>query len=301
MISIDLGSNTFRCIEYDCTVKTFTKDFERIVKTAEGMYKSGRIGEKAIGRILKAIREADLFYNFKTHTVRAVTTAAMRMAENSTEVLQQIEKESGVKFELIDAKQEAAFALKAVSSRLVQLGMDRDSYVLVDIGGGSTEVIFVYGKEVYSRSFPLGIVSVAGQCSTHEEIETLLEQLLKPVRDFIEEQYRRYQRPQIFVNTAGTPTTIAAFLQGMTYDTYDASKINGYILSLSGCRHALKELTAMDENRRAEFVGVGREVLIIAGILIVQKFYDLLDFDEAIVIDDGVREGVAIDYCENRE
>jgi exopolyphosphatase/guanosine-5'-triphosphate,3'-diphosphate pyrophosphatase len=301
MISIDLGSNTFRCIEYDCTTKTFKKDFEKIVKTADGMHESGRIDEKALKRILSAIHDANLLYDFKKHTVKAVTTAAMRMAENSAQALRQIKEEGGLEFEIIDADQEAAFTLKAVDHRLKRLALEGESYVLVDIGGGSTEVIFVYGEVVQSQSFPLGIVGVAQQCGSADEIHALLKQLSVPVDSFIETCYRRYGKPQSFVYTAGTPTTIAAFLQGMTYKTYDASKINGYRLGRAGCRYALEKLMAMPEGKRAEYVGVGRETLIIAGIVIVQMFYGLLGFDEAVVIDDGVREGVAIDYCEKLE
>ncbi len=297
MVSIDLGSNTFRCIAYDCENKRFGKAFERIVKTADALHQSGRISEQALERVLHAIEDADQLYDFKTANVKAVTTAAMRMAENSDEVLQQFKERSGIAFEIIDADKEAEFTLKAVRYRMNALGIKNDSFVLLDIGGGSTEVIFSHNGRMQSKSFPVGIVTVAQQCETPDEVRQMLKELLIPVGNYVQTYYRETGKPQTFVTTAGTPTTMAAFLQGMTYDTYDVSKINGYRLTLTECQTALEELLALDDQNRAVFVGVGKETLIVAGVVIVQMFYELLGFDKSIVVDDGVREGVAIDYC----
>ena len=136
MISIDLGSNTFRCIAYDCVDHTFGDDFERIVKTADRMHESGRISDEAVERVLNAIKDADGLFDFKADNVKAVTTAAMRMAENSSEVLQRLRVEGGVDFEVIDADREAYFSVTAVKHRLDQLNITSDSFVLIDIGGG---------------------------------------------------------------------------------------------------------------------------------------------------------------------
>jgi exopolyphosphatase/guanosine-5'-triphosphate,3'-diphosphate pyrophosphatase len=297
MISIDLGSNTFRCIEYDCETGTFGRDFERIVKTADGMHETGRISEPAIARIVAALKEADRIYGFEKQKVRAVTTAAMRMAENSEEVLRRIGKEGGVAFEVIDAKQEADFSLLAVAHRLKALKIPSDSFVLIDIGGGSSEVIFNQHGTVRSRSFPLGIVTVAQQCDGPGEVRSYLHNALQPVREYANEYYEQHGRPELLVATAGTPTTMAAFLQGMTYENYDVGRINGFTLGAEDCQKALEGLMALDDAERIRYVGAGRETLIVAGVVIVQMFYELLGFEEAIVIDDGVREGVAISYC----
>jgi exopolyphosphatase/guanosine-5'-triphosphate,3'-diphosphate pyrophosphatase len=98
------------------------------------------------------------------------------------------------------------------------------------------------------------------------------------------------------VLTAGTPTTIAAYLNGMDYESYNPKKINGYILSLGDCYRVHDDLLAMDEASRTRYVGVGRENLIIAGILMVTSIYDVLHAQEAIIIDDGLREGIALEY-----
>lgn len=296
-MAVDLGSNTCRAIEYDCATRSFGRECDRIVKTADNMHKTGRISEGAIERVVTALKEADALFGLRNVTVRAVTTAAMRMASNREEALEQIEAETGVRFEVIDADREAYYTLLAVRARLSMLAIPDDSLAMIDVGGGSTELIFYRDGKRVSESFPIGIVTVAQQCATPGEVRLLLNTLMRPVKAFAERYAAAEGSVETFVATAGTPTTMAAYLQGMTYETYNASAINGYRLSRADCDKALRELLAMDETTRARVVGVGRETLIVAGVVIVQAFYDVLGFDEAVVIDDGVREGVAIDYC----
>lgn len=299
MITIDLGSNSFRCIEYDCATKRFGRSFERIVKTADKMHETGLISEDAVTRVVTALKEADEALGLKDTPVKAVTTQAMRMASNAEEALAHIREETGVVFEIIDADDEAYYTLIAVEERLRSLQIESGHFVLIDVGGGSTEIIFSNNGTMESRSFPIGIVTTAQICDEHRDIHHYLDEQFRDLVRYISDYYAQAGRPDAFVATAGTPTTMAAYLLGINYQNYDVDKINGYRLSLEGTQQALDGLMAMSEEKRAEIVGVGRESLILAGIVIVQKLYGVLGFDEAVVIDDGVREGVAIDYCRN--
>lgn len=298
VVAIDLGSNTCRAIEYDCERRVFLRECERIVKTADRMHETGRIDDAAVTRVIDALREADALFNLKVTPYHAVTTAAMRMAKNSTEVLRKIEAKTGIVFEIIDADKEAFYTLTAVRARLKSLQLPSDSLCMIDIGGGSTEVIFYQDGRRVSESFPVGIVTIAQQCSTPEDVRRIVGKKLEAVGRFASDYMEKYGRPETFVTTAGTPTTIAAFLQGMTYDSYDPERINGFVLGKADCETALRELLKLDEQTRSLYVGVGRETLIAAGIVIVEMFYELLGYDTSVVIDDGVREGVAIAYCD---
>lgn len=297
VVAIDLGSNTCRAIEYDCVSGRFGRECERIVKTADRMHETGLISDEAVERIIAALKEADALFDLANRRCRAVTTAAMRMASNRAEVLERIETITGIRFEVIDADAEAAYTLQAVRARLSTLGRDNRSLAMVDIGGGSTEVVFYQNGERVSHSFPIGIVTIAQQCSGPDAVRRLLEERLFEVRQFVRDYYAVHGRVDTFVTTAGTPTTIAAFLQGMTYRSYDPARINGFELTREECEHALHDLLRLDEKTRSIYVGVGRETLIVAGVVIVEAFYDVLGFERSVVIDDGVREGVAIDAC----
>lgn len=299
MIAIDLGSNSFRCIEYDCQTKQFNRSFERIVKTADKMHETGLISDDAVTRVINAIKEADKVLDLTVQDVKAVTTQAMRMASNTDDVMSKIKEQSGVDFEIINTDDEAYYTLIAVEARLKALKIESHHFALIDVGGGSSEIIFYKDGQMQSKSFPIGIVTTAQICDRHEDIDSYLEEQFKDVVTFIDDYYAKEPRPTAFIATAGTPTTMAAYLLGMNYQNYDVDKINGYRLSLDGTQQALDGLMALSEEKRAEIVGVGRESLILAGIVVVQKLYDVLGFDEAVVIDDGVREGVAIDYCQN--
>jgi exopolyphosphatase/guanosine-5'-triphosphate,3'-diphosphate pyrophosphatase len=301
MIAIDLGSNSFRCIEYDCKTKMFGRSFERIVKTADKMHQTGRISEEAVLRVVKALKEADDALDLRGNSVKAVTTHAMRMASNAEQVIAEIKEQSGIAFEIISADDEAFYTLIAVEARLKELQIESDSFVLIDVGGGSSEIIFYREGRMQSRSFPIGIVTTAQICDEEQEIGSYLARQFKDIEAYIAHYYAKEGKPAAYVTTAGTPTTMAAYLMGMDYDNYDVGKINGYCLTYEGTQKALDDLTRMSEKQRAEIVGTGRESLIIAGIVIVQKLYTVLGFDKAIVIDDGVREGVAIAYCQERE
>lgn len=301
VIGIDLGSNTFRVIVYDCVKRVWGSEFERIVKTADGIHLTGRISQGAIERIITAANDAKAVIDFERCRVTAVTTAAMRMAENAQEALDEIALKCGIRFDVIDDEMEARYTMSAVQNRLDLLGISADDFILIDIGGASTEVMFYKAGRFESRSFDIGIVTVAQQCTTSEAVRAMMAKRLVAVDAYIAEAYARLGRPERFVATAGTPTTIAAFLQGMTYATYDAQKINGQTLTLTQCAEALEALIALDDETRAEYVGVGKESLIIAGVIIVEEFYESLGFTEAIIVDDGLREGVAIESCRQDE
>jgi exopolyphosphatase/guanosine-5'-triphosphate,3'-diphosphate pyrophosphatase len=84
---------------------------------------------------------------------------------------------------------------------------------------------------------------------------------------------------------------------GMTYATYDPVRVNGTLLHREELKTQLRRLLALEERQRQALVGVGREDLIAAGILLFDSLYGVLGFDEAVVVDDGLREGVAIAEC----
>jgi exopolyphosphatase/guanosine-5'-triphosphate,3'-diphosphate pyrophosphatase len=280
MIACDLGSNTFRVVEIDCQTKQRVKEFEKIVRTAENLAHSGMITDKAVDRVIKAIKEAK--ESFDLSSAKAVATAAMRKASNSDEVLRKILKETGLKIEVIDGKKEAFYVKKAVKQYV------DDDCIIMDLGGASTE--FILEKE--DISFDVGIVTMVDKYSL-SGIEEGIKEEFKPISEFA----KKIKKPKTFVATSGTPTTIASLLKGMDYEHYDYKKINGSILTISDLDNSLKQLLAMSEAERIRWVGVGRDDLIIAGVLMFKEIVEIFGFYEILVIDDGLREGLALSMC----
>lgn len=284
VVAMDLGSNTFRAVLYDCQKAQIIASFEKTVRLAENIARDKIISEEAIQRVIGAIAQMPKQFHTKH---RAVTTQAVRMATNKEQVLCAIKEETGVEFEIISGEAEAQYTTLAVKKRLQKLQIESESFVLVDIGGGSTEVIFVNGESIESKSFPIGIVTATeiGLESTDEEFEK--------VAAFCKQ--KKFDR---FISTAGTPTTIAAVKKGLNYSSYDARLINGMQIGVADLDFTLDKLLAMTKDQREQLVGVFRDDLIITGIQIYKKFFDLLETQSSIVVDDGLREGVALSICE---
>jgi len=299
MIGIDLGSNTLRIIQFDCDNAQYVNAFEKIVKTADNLASTGVVSDDAVQRVIQGIKEAKEEFDFDTIPVKAVTTEAIRRAQNALSVLEQIKEETGIHFEVISGEEEARLTLLAVKYRLEKLKYASDKFVLVDIGGGSTELIFNYGNEVISKSFPIGIVTIAQTYHTLEKIEEALTTQMLPMQRFCAEVFATKGEIGSFVATAGTPTTVAAMKLGQTYTTYDPAKINGTTLAVEELDFYLEKLLAMPFEQREITVGTGRSDLIAAGILIFKHIFTLLDTDRCIVVDDGLREGVALEACKN--
>lgn len=299
IIAIDLGSNSLRFLEINCQNSETIVEFQKTVKTADGLASSGLISDGAVERVVTAIKEAQEKMDFRHAKVKAVTTEAIRQAKNGQEILDEIKAQTGVSFEIINGVDEATYALKAAKNRLKLLGQEPKSFMLVDIGGGSTELIFHYGGEKsFSKSFPVGIVTVTQRFKSIPEIAEAMPVLMNPIRQYFNEVISLHGEVETFIATAGTPTTIAAMKQGMKYATYDANKIHGTLLTQQDLVTQLSALLMMSDKERTEAVGVGREDLIVSGVLIYEEVYNFSGFKESVVIDDGVREGVAFSECE---
>jgi len=297
MIAIDLGSNTLRVLAYDCNTGKHISEYEKVVKTADGLVEHGFINDKTIVRIIGAIKEAQEKIDFSSQIVKAVTTEAVRRASNTDEVLSRIKEETGVIFDVISGEEEARLTLQAVKHRLSKLQYASETFVLIDIGGGSTELIFQYENEVVSKSFPVGIVTIAQTYETLENIQDALADEMMQMQMFCTEMYATKGMMNAFVATAGTPTTVAAMKLGQNYESYDSSKINGTSLDINELDFYLKKLLSLPFEERELAVGTGRSDLIAAGILIYKQLYTMLEFDSCVVIDDGLREGVALEGC----
>jgi len=287
--TMDLGSNSFRVLQYDCKTDQFLGEFDKTVGTADGLKKSGIISKEAQTRVINAINEAKHQLIFDPSKVVAVTTQAMRAANNSEEVIQNIFKETGIKFTIIDGEIEAKLTLLAIKQALKREKIDNKKFVALDIGGGSTELIIV-DDEVQVQSFAYGIVTLSQSDKRDKE----LADLKKLVSQYIQSKdLKEYN----FIATAGTPTTIAAVMHGLNYQTYDKQIINGTKVNLSHILAVQNELLSLSETQLEEKVGTGRSHYIDTGIEIFKLFYTTLEKEQSMVFDDGLREGVAINYC----
>ena len=293
MVAIDLGSNTIRIVEYDCKTQQIINSYEKIVRTADNLVKTGEISENSLQNIIKAIKEAK--EKIKFENVVAVTTEAIRKAKNNNKILEEIKKATEVEFKIIDANEEAYYTTIA-TEKFIKTKYNYKTMFLVDIGGGSTELIIKNKKELISDSFPIGIVTISQKYKSIEALEYGIKQDVKQFKEFINFIKISY-RPDIFVASSGTPTTIAALKVGLNYKSYDPNKINGVVLTIKDLDYWMDKLLKMERKKREELVGVGRGDLIVSGIMIFKEIFYMSEFKQCIVSDNGLREGIAFDYC----
>jgi exopolyphosphatase/guanosine-5'-triphosphate,3'-diphosphate pyrophosphatase len=293
MIACDLGSNTLRMVEFNPFTCKPVRTFEKIVRTAKGLHDTKRIGVEAEENILKALKEASALFDFTQPSV-CVTTQAMRIATNAHEIIEHIYSTFGLKFQIISGEEEAYYTAVAIEHALKREGLCADTYALFDLGGGSTEITLCSHGIKQSQSFPFGIVTTAERFK--EDVNEGITQALNMLDAFVQ-QYMPFIQYQQLIATAGTPTTVSAFLQGLDYEHYDATKVNGTSLHVSDFKKAYTQLTTMTLQEAERYTGTHRKDLVEVGILLCLAIMQKLGFERCIVMDDGLREGVAISNC----
>jgi len=294
VIGCDLGSNTIRIVQVDCKTKKRVREFERIVKTGHNLYKTKVISEASIHNILNALKDASKIIDFKSYKTKCVTTEALRVAKNSKEVLEKIYNNFGLDFEIISGEEEAKYTILGVKTALSEKGINSSSFAVFDLGGGSTELSYIEDENISTKSFPFGILNTYEKYG--DKLENGIKKELVPLLSFA----NKNKKPDFLVATAGTPTTVCAFLQNMDYNSYDYRKINGKALHVEDFLRAYKMIISLNRKEQERFCGTNRSELVKTGILIVINLMQAIGFKKCIVIDDGLREGVALSLCHNK-
>ncbi|UTJ05220.1 exopolyphosphatase [Arcobacter roscoffensis] len=296
VVSIDLGSNSFRVLKYDCRNEKILAEYNEVVGMADGLVETNRISKDAMQRVIEAINKSVEIVNYDTKKAVAVTTAAMRKAKNNQEVLKYFKDETGVDFTIIDGKEEARLTLLAVKYALKREKINSSKFILLDIGGGSTEIIVNNNDTYKSHSFDFGIVTMTQEYLHYHALNSDLEKRKKEIKKYLDSLEINLD-DYTFVATAGTPTTVAAVKLGQDFFSYDKDVVNGTIVNLDDLQTCLTLLSNSSKEEITKLVGRGRVEFIEVGIFIYQAIYEVLGKSESIVLDDGLREGVAINAC----
>ncbi|WP_418185627.1 exopolyphosphatase [Aliarcobacter vitoriensis] len=296
IISIDLGSNSFRVLKYDGENHKILDEYHQVVGLADGLITTGLISKEAQERVVNALKIASSNLNFNLEDAVCVTTAAMRKAKNSKEVLEYFKKQTGVNFNIINSDEEARLTLLAVKYALQREKIDSKNFILLDIGGGSTELIINKDKEFFSRSFDFGIVTMTQKNSENNSLKNDLDIRKAEIKEFLKSIDFNLQDFS-FVATAGTPTTLAAIKLGIDYFNYDRNLVNGTKIYYEDLEKSLSILKTKSIEEITKLVGKGRVEFMEVGTYIYKIFFEVLNKNESIVFDDGLREGVAIDFA----
>ena len=278
--------------------------FSRITRLGEGIAASGRLSVAAMDRTIRALKScADKMHRSRVGQSRLVATEACRRASNLDEFACRVEAETGLALDVISTDEEAALALAGCAPLLD----DARRWALVfDIGGGSTELIWVEmqnGVPVVQdvMSLRLGVVTLSEQHGegSHdpETYKKLVENLGQMVDAFGTRNgigaMIRSECAQV-LGTSGTVTTLAALHLGLS--RYDRNLVDGAVMSAGQIASVTQRLSAMSKGERSRHpcIGAGRADLVLAGCAILEAMCQKWSFNMLRVADRGVREGVLL-------
>jgi exopolyphosphatase/guanosine-5'-triphosphate,3'-diphosphate pyrophosphatase len=303
--SIDIGTQTIRLLiaDADSPGKLIPVYRDRsIIRLGEGMAEKGCLQQKPMARAASCIKQfIKLSHQYNTRQIFAVATSCVREAPNGKDFLKTIFSETGVAVRLLSGHEEAGLSLRGVQS----VFQDNDGHSLViDIGGGSTELILTKGRNVeLMESLPLGVVHLSEKYFHNDPpLPKELSDLRSEITFILTTNCNTYNNIQIrglnnlrLIGTAGTVTTLAAMDLKMT--EYDIEKINGCLLTRDKLQHIYDTITPISSNIRINYPGLepGREVVIIAGTGILLSIMDLFGLRDITVSDAGLLEGILLE------
>jgi exopolyphosphatase/guanosine-5'-triphosphate,3'-diphosphate pyrophosphatase len=269
-------------------------DRAEVTRLGEGLDETGslqpdplrRTADAIVGMVDEARREG-------AAEIAAVATAGMRRAENSAELVEAVRERCGVGIEVISGEEEARLAYLAATS---ELDVGRDSLVVFDTGGGSTEFTFGRTGRVEERfSVDVGAAryterfGLDGAVSDDESA-----QVLEAIAADLSRLDGR-PRPSALVGLGGALTNLAAVRHGLA--TYDAGVVHGTVLNRAEVDRQIELYRSRTADERREIVGLqpARAEVILAGACIVRTVLDKLQCDELTVSDRGLRHGLLVE------
>ena len=326
--ALDLGTNSCRMLIAQPKGSQFhvVDSFSKSVQLGAGLERSGQLSRSSMGRTIQALRVCQ--QKLKRHQVRhmrLVATEACRRARNAKSFITQVERETGLTLEIIQPEEEARLA---VISCAPLVSTKTDQLLVVDIGGGSTELVWIDLTAVPRRERPRAIMrlhsgfhpaespfpaaKVVDWISVPLGVATLRDQF-RDVRDdtarfalmswFFEENlaefapYRDEQAREGFqiIGTSGTVTTVAASHLGLK--RYDRTKVDGLRMTSDQIDRVIRDYLALgpEGRRRDPRIGQDRQTLIMSGSAILQALLRCWPTDRLSVADRGLREGLLYD------
>lgn len=183
--AIDIGSNGVRLLISNIILKKgkepiFNKaTLVRVpIRLGADTFKKGKIAEANLERLIKAMKAFKLLMQvYKVESYRACATSALREASNAQRIVDKIKRESEVSIDIIDGKTEAEII---ASTDLYKVIEERNNYLYVDVGGGSTEfTFFSNGKQVNSKSFKIGSVRSFNSKKTYRQTKKIAKEWVK--------------------------------------------------------------------------------------------------------------------------
>jgi exopolyphosphatase / guanosine-5'-triphosphate,3'-diphosphate pyrophosphatase len=307
MAAIDVGTNSVHMVlvkvQPSLPAFTITDREKSTVRLGDRDLATGDLTPAAMQRAIAALKRCvDIARASHAEEIMAVATSAVREAPNGPEFLQRIEAELGLVVNLISGAEEARRIYLGVLSGMT---LEQRPHVMIDIGGGSTELILGDGHEPRSlSSTKIGAVRLTQRFVTSDPISDVEFLALQGyVRGMLEraiEEIRSHRRPGETLKMIGTSGTIEilAELTARAKTGTVPSPLNGYEISLKDVNAWVTRLRQSDYAARVVIPGMTerRAEILLAGALILREAMTMLEIPALTICERSLREGVVVDW-----
>jgi exopolyphosphatase/guanosine-5'-triphosphate,3'-diphosphate pyrophosphatase len=312
--ALDLGTNNCRLLiarPHEAGFRVLD-GFTRIVRLGEGLSTTGRLSDAAMERTMEALRLCrNKLREHEPTRMRLIATEACRSATNGEAFIARVERELGLKLEIVDRQTEASLAVTGCADLIVE---QSSGALMFDIGGGSSELAWLdfrggrprrQGRMSASirswQSLPVGVVSIAekfgGVEVTPDSFEAMVAFVAGHLRQFRGREKLRQmitEHPVHLIGTSGTVTTLAGLHLGL--ERYERQKVDGLWMSRDQIAATMSALLGMTFERRVAHPCIGRDRadLVLPGCAIFEAIRREWPTDRVRVADRGLREGILI-------
>lgn len=294
---IDIGTNSTRLLVADVAGGQVTEveRRSRVTRLGRGVDLSGQLSEEAIEAVCDALADyISIYREAGAEEVEAIATSAVRDAANGGAFVAELRERFALTASVLDGEREAQLTyLGATSER-----PPAEPTLVIDIGGGSTELIVGKGEAIaFHASLQAGVVRhTERHLSSDPPTATELEALAADVRGLIEAGVAECAEtaPSAGIAVAGTPTSLAAI--ELELEPYDPRRVHGHILSLTSIQRLLSRLAGSPLSERASIPGMhpDRAPTIVAGVVILIEAMRAFGLRQIQVSEHDILYGTAI-------
>jgi exopolyphosphatase / guanosine-5'-triphosphate,3'-diphosphate pyrophosphatase len=291
---IDVGTNSTRLLVAD--VDGGVAPLERrstVTRLGRGVDLSGRLASEAIEDVCAAIDGyVGILQELGAETVEVIATSAVRDADNGSAFVAELRERFALSARVLDGEEEARLTYLGATSE----ALPSEPTLVVDIGGGSTELIVGSGSEIsFHDSLQAGVVRHSERCiNSDPPTAGELEALANDVRGLIAASVGDGVAARQGIAVAGTPTSLAAVV--MELDPYDPTRVHGHVLDLPSIQVILSRLASLPLAERVEVPGLhpDRAPTIVAGVVILIETMRAFDLERITVSEHDILYGTAL-------
>jgi len=294
---IDAGSNSTRLLIADIDGGVVEVERQsRVTRLGRGVDLSGQLSDEAIEAACAAIADyVSICRDAGVERPAAIATSAVRDASNGDAFVAELRERFALSTRVLDGEEEARLTYRGATAERAPT----EPTLVIDIGGGSTELIVGTGEEIgFHASLQAGVVRHTERHVSADPPTTVeLEALATDVRNLIEAARAGHDEAAASagIAVAGTPTSLAAVELGL--EPYDPARVHGHVLSLETIQHLLSRLASAPLAERIAIPGLHRDraPTIIAGVVILVEAMRAFGLDRIQVSEHDILYGMALE------